>query len=182
MGFTVTRPGGITTQRSSPTPGNCAQGQTWDGFVGSRAGDAPTLATRVEHSRKAETFAAELRQRTGMTLGCRRSQRGRLEGPLSRSWSSLRQGDGLTLGLHPWARRCSDRPFRKLQESFPTPSSAPITGQSFPARGLAEWVRLTLPVLTGLSREQLEELGYSVVDSDDGRAVVFVPPPIPSPV
>jgi hypothetical protein len=42
--------------------------------------------------------------------------------------------------------------------------------------GLGELVREVLPALTGLSPEQLEALGYSVVDADTNETLVSVPP------
>lgn len=188
MGFTVIRPDGITDAAFQPYARQLRQ-------QGADLGRLRRVPEPETHRRwlpvwntreEADTFADELRQRTGDdTWTVVEVNGGASEGPLSPLLIQFsRQGDGLTLGVHPLSKAL-------LRSSFPDAlgliSHAFIRADhwaEFSRRGggLAEWVRLTLPVLTGLSREQLEELGYAVIDSDDERTVVFVPPPMPATV
>jgi hypothetical protein len=128
---------------------------------------------------KAQAFANELKKRTGdpgwevLEVNAPPS-----EGPLGPLLIQLaRRGDGLTFALHPLSRAL-------IRSAFPQAfgvSMVSVDTQTWndfrKTRGeLADLVRQIAPGLTGLSGDQLENLGYVVLDDQSGQTVVFVPP------
>jgi hypothetical protein len=90
----------------------------------------------------------------------------------------VRGGDGLMFALHPLSRAL-------IRDAFP--GAAPAATNSFldtqawntfwkAQGGLADLAARVAPVLTGLNSDQLRDLGYLVIDADDDRIWVDVPP------
>ena len=89
-----------------------------------------------------------------------------------------RRSDGLAFALHPLSRAM-------IQDTFP--SSTPAATNTFintqtcndflKTQGtLNDLVEDIVPTLTGLNLEKLTELGYAVIDADNDRTWVYVPP------
>ena len=134
----------------------------------------------------AQNFAAELNQQT--------PEEGWLvvdvevpfsEGPLGPILIQLaRQTDGLTFAIHPLSRAL-------IRSAFPTAAATTTyatiddaTWADFVRKrgGVAELVQEIAPGLTGLDRDQLESVGYTVRDSDSDQTIVSVPPTVPAQV
>lgn len=128
---------------------------------------------------EARAFADELGERTGdpawevLPVAAPPS-----EGPLGPVLIQLvRQGVGLTFALHPLSRAT-------LQSAFPAAvgvSSIFIDALRWDdfrrTRGrLSDLIREIAPTLTGVGIERLEELGYAVIDYDQEKTLVSVPP------
>jgi hypothetical protein len=89
-----------------------------------------------------------------------------------------RRSDGLLLALHPLS-------LAMIQEAFPnrTPgaTNAFINTQTWndfrkTQGNLSDLVEGIVPSLTGLTMDQLTDLGYAVIDADTDRTWVYVPP------
>lgn len=129
---------------------------------------------------EAQQFADELREQTGdsgwfvETTAAPPSN-----GPFGPVLIQLaRRSDGLVFALHPLSRAM-------IAETFP--GSAPGVTNAFidthtwndfaKAQGsLDDLVEEVVPSLTGLSTDQLTDLGYAVIDADNDRTWVYVPP------
>jgi hypothetical protein len=91
-----------------------------------------------------------------------------------------RQPDGLVLALHPLSLAMIREAFA---DAAPAASNAFINTQTWhdfrKTRGdLSALAREILPSLTGLSMDELTELGYAVIDADTDQTWVYVPPAI----
>jgi len=101
------------------------------------------------------------------------------EGPLGPLVIQLvRQGDGLTFGLHPLSRALIRSAFPKAVSAttYATLDTAAWYVFRKTKGNLGKLVAEIGPSLTGLTGEQLETLGYAVVDADSQKTLVFVPP------
>jgi hypothetical protein len=184
MGFTVTRPGGTKD----------AEFQDYARLLRQRGvdlGRLPRVRDPLTDQRwlyvwdtqaEAQAFADELKEQTGdpawevVGVNSRPS-----EGPLGPVVIQMvRQADGLTFGLHPLSRAM-------IRSAFPgTVNPTTYATIDIPTwydfkrtrGGLGDLVREVAPGLTGLSREQLEALGYSLVDADTSETLVSVPPTV----
>jgi hypothetical protein len=183
MGFTVTRPAGTKDAEFEAYARLLHQ-------QGKDLGKLPRIPDPANPHRRwvcvwnseddARRFATELNELPGESAwhveptGAAPS-----EGPFGPVLVQLaRRGDGLSFALHPLSRAM-------IRDGFPhTPpglTSAFIDAQTWKdfltTRGdLKNLVASVLPPLTGLSTEQLNELGYAVVDAETDRTWVFVPP------
>jgi hypothetical protein len=126
---------------------------------------------------EAGVFADELKKRTGdsawevVDVNAAAS-----EGPLGPILSQMtRQADGLTFALHPLSRALIRSAFPRAVSSASTTSIDTATWYGFRKEkgGLEELVRQIAPSLTGLSSDDLEALGYAVVDADSDETLVF---------
>jgi hypothetical protein len=132
---------------------------------------------------KASAFAEELRRRTGdkgwevLPVNGPRS-----EGPMGPLLIQLaRRGEGLIFTLHPLGRVL-------VASAYPTAfgvNTVSVSTQTWDdfrtaQRGLAELVREVMPRLTGLSAQQLDTLGYAVIDDQSGETLVFASPEVAS--
>jgi hypothetical protein len=101
------------------------------------------------------------------------------EGPLGPFVIQLvRQSDGLTFALHPLSRALIRSAFPRAAIALTYATIDTATWQDFrKTRGnLGTLVADIVPNLTGLTREQAERLGYAVVDADNDKTLVLVPP------
>ena len=89
-----------------------------------------------------------------------------------------RRSDGSVLALHPLS-------LAMIREAFPdaTPGAAnaiintQIGNDFLKTQGsLSDLVEEIAPSLTGLSMDQLTDLGYAVIDADTDRTWIYVPP------
>jgi hypothetical protein len=89
-----------------------------------------------------------------------------------------RRSDGLVFALHPLSRAMIQEAF---PASIPGATNAFINSQTWndflKKQGiLSDLVAEIVPSLTGLNLERLTDLGYAVIDADDDRTWVYVPP------
>jgi hypothetical protein len=128
---------------------------------------------------EAQAFADELKKRTGngewvvVEVASPPS-----EGPLGPLVIQMkRQVEGLTFGLHILSQALIRSAFPGAVSSATYATIDTPTWYDIKKRkgGLADLVREIAPLLTGLNREQLNILGYSVVDSDTDETLVSVP-------
>lgn len=128
----------------------------------------------------ARKFAKELRRRTGDRAWEVVPTTGPIsEGPFGPVLIDLtRRSDGLVFALHPLSRAM-------IQSAFPDRFQAPTTifidTQRWldyrRTRGdLENLIEEIAPSLTGLTIDELKELGYAVMDTDTDKTWVFVPP------
>ena len=130
---------------------------------------------------KAQTFADELRRRTGddawivVEVTAPPSEPGPM-GPVIVQVG--RRADGLVLGLHPLSRTM-------IRSAFPNarPTTVPVTVnyetlQDFRTThgSIEDLAREVVPTLTGLGLQELEELGYALIEDDTERTLVFERP------
>lgn len=101
------------------------------------------------------------------------------EGPLGPVLIQLaRRGDGLLFALHPLSRAMIQSAFPQAMQSATNAFLATQQWSDFRRShgGLRELVQQIAPSLTGLTLEQLEDVGYAVMDTDTEDTIVFVPP------
>ena len=133
-----------------------------------------------EAREKAQAFAEELRKRTrDDTWEVVEVSAPPSEGPLSPIIVQVgRRSDGLVFGLHPLSRAM-------IQSAVPggTGGAATIaihfeTFRDFQAtHGTIEALaREVVPTLTGLKPQELAKLGYTLIEDDTKRTLVFVRP------
>ncbi len=128
---------------------------------------------------KAQAFADEMKKCTGdpawevVPVDAPPS-----EGPMGPILIQLaRRGDGLVFALHSLSLALIRSAYPK---AFGVNSVAIDTQRWYDFRktqgNLADLVRQIAPSLTGLSIEELETLGYAVIDDQSEETLVFVPP------
>ena len=128
---------------------------------------------------EAEQFADELKEETGDDWRVEATDAPPSNGPFGPVLIQLaRRSDGLVLAIHPLS-------LAMIREAFPdsTPgmSSAfidvPDWNEFLKKRGsLSDLVAEIVPSLTGLSADELADLGYAVIDADDDRTWVYTAP------
>ncbi len=126
----------------------------------------------------AEAFADELNRRTPDRWIVIETNGPPSDGPLGPITVQVgRRADGLVFGLHPLSRSIIESAFPEAKGSASTISVNFDTLDDFQAKhgGLENLAREVVPTLTGLSREDLEKLGYALIEDDTGRTLVFVP-------
>ncbi len=130
---------------------------------------------------EAQAFADELRELTkDAAWQVRQVDAQPSEGPLGPLVIQLvRQADGLTFGLHPLSRAMIRSAFPQAVSSTTSATIDTAAWYDFKKTGgLSDLVREVAPSLTGLSREELEEVGYLVLDADTDDTLVMVPPAV----
>jgi hypothetical protein len=131
-----------------------------------------------DNREKAETFARKLKKDTGYKAWQILPVEGPVsEGPLGPIEVEIGlRSDGCGFGLHPLS-------WVMLQALFPDAERLDIV--SVRARTNHVWraadklqklVRQVLPILTGITLEQLEKLGYRLSDPENNKELFLVPP------
>jgi hypothetical protein len=183
MGFVVTRPGG-TKDVEFEAYARLLRQQGKDLGNLPRVPDPENPKRRWVYvwntEREAEQFANELNEETGN--GAWRvvpSAAPPSNGPFGPVLIQLaRRSDGLVFALHPLS-------LAMIREAFP--NAAPATTNAFidvqtwddfqKTQGrLVDLVREIAPSLTGLTQDQLTDLGYAVLDAETDRTWVYAPP------
>jgi hypothetical protein len=128
---------------------------------------------------RAEGFAKELKKRTRIDWKVNEVNAPSSEGPLGPLLVQLaRQADGLTLALHPLGRAL-------IHSAFPGAASAATsifieaeTWDDFRRTrgGLRGLIPAILPNLAGLPPEDLDSLGFTVIDADSDETLISKPP------
>lgn len=128
----------------------------------------------------AQEFADELSRRTGddawivVQVDAPPS-----EGPMGPIIVQVgRRATGLAFGLHPLSRAMIRSAFPDAKGRAATVSINFETYQDFKTThgSIDDLAREVVPTLTGLTLEELQELGYALIEDDTGRTLVFVPP------
>jgi hypothetical protein len=128
---------------------------------------------------KARAFAKELKKRTGGPAWKVIPVNGSpSEGPMGPILIQLAdRGDRLYFGVDSLSQAMLESAFPK---AFGVDSVCIYTERWYEFRKtrgtLADFVKLIAPTITGLSLEQLEALGYTVIDDQSHKTLVFVPP------
>ena len=129
---------------------------------------------------KAQAFADELKKRTGdnswvvITAAAPPS-----EGPLGPIIVQVgRRASGLIFGLHPLSRAMIQSAFPEANVMATTISVNFETLQDFLTThgGIADLAREVVPTLTGLTLQELEKVGYALIEDDTNRTLAFVRP------
>ena len=183
MRFTVTRPGG-TKDAEFEAYARLLRQQGKDLSNLPRAPDPENPRRRRAHvwntQEEAQQFADELKQETGEN-GWRVESTAAppSNGPFGPVLIQLaRRSDGSVLALHPLS-------LAMIREAFPNARpgavnaiiSSQIGNDFLKTEGrLSDVVKGIIPSLTGLSMDQLTDLGYAVIDADTERTWVYVPP------
>jgi hypothetical protein len=129
---------------------------------------------------KAQAFADELKERTrDSAWNVVEVAAPASEGPMGPVIIQVgRRANGLVFGLHPLSRAM-------IQSAFPGGKGAAgtisITFETFEDfqtihGSIEDLAREIGPTLTGLKPEELEKLGYALIEDDTDRTLVFVPP------
>ncbi|MGH7172130.1 MAG: hypothetical protein ACRELG_17790 [Gemmataceae bacterium] len=89
-----------------------------------------------------------------------------------------RRANGLAFGLPPLSRTMILSAFPKAKASATTISINFETWHDFQTThgSIEELAREVVPILTGLKRQELERLGYALIDDDTRRTLAFVRP------
>jgi len=89
-----------------------------------------------------------------------------------------RRADGLAFGLHPISRAMIQSAYANARGTATTVSINFETLHDFQTThgSIADLAREVVPTLTGLNEQELENLGYALIEDDTGRTLVFVPP------
>ncbi|HWG46731.1 MAG TPA: hypothetical protein VN688_28470 [Gemmataceae bacterium] len=183
MGFTVTRPAGTKDAEFEAYTRLLRQ-------QGKNLGNLPRVPDPENPGRRwvymwntqeeAQQFADELTEQTGEN-GWRveSTVAPPSNGPFGPVLFQLaRRSDGLMLALHPLS-------LAMIQEALPdaTPgvTNTFIDTQTWndflkTQGSLSDLVAEIVPLLTGLSRNQLTDFGYAVIDADTDQTWVYVPP------
>ena len=183
MGFTVTQPGGTKdTEFEAYTRLLRQHGKDLGNLP--RVPDPENPKRRWvylwDNQEEAQQFADELTEQTTASDWCvQNTAASPSTGPFGPVLVQLiRRSDGLAFSLHPLS-------LIMIRKAFPntTPSvsnafiNTQIWGDYLKTQGnLGDLVREIVPSLTGLRMDQLTDLGYAVIDVDNDRTWVDVPP------
>jgi hypothetical protein len=182
MSFIVTRPGGVGDNVFREYSRVLRKRQVDLGRV-PRVPD-PALPTRWVYAwptrAEAQAFAAELKKQTfDKSWKVIAVEAPPSEGPLGPVVIQLlRQGDGLTLAVDSLSRVVIQSAFPGAVNAATYTLTDPETWEEFRRTkgGLAALVRELAPGLTGLSLEDLNSVGYVVVDYEAEKTLLSVPP------
>jgi hypothetical protein len=129
---------------------------------------------------KAQAFADELKKRTRdnawvvVEVDAAPS-----EGPMGPIVVQVgRRANGLAFGLHPLSRAMIQSAFPDAKASATTVSIHFETLHDFQTShgSIEDLAREVVPTLTGLKLQELEQLGYALIEDDTDRTLVFVRP------
>ena len=101
------------------------------------------------------------------------------EGPLGPIVIQVgRRANGLVMGLHPLSRSMIQSAFPEARGLTMTISIKFESLQDFQEKygGIGDLAREVVPTLTGLKLPDLERLGYSLIEDDTDRTLVYVQP------
>jgi hypothetical protein len=129
---------------------------------------------------KAQAFADELKKRTRDNAWVVAEVAAPpSEGPLGPIIVQVgRRASGLVFGLHSLSRAMIQSAYPDVKGTASTVSINFDTFQDFLTThsGIKELAREVVPTLTGLKLEELEKLGYALIEDDTDRTLVFVRP------
>lgn len=129
---------------------------------------------------EAEEFAKELRGETGDAGWCvEQTTAPPSQGPFGPLLIQLaRRSDGLVFALHPLGLALMRQAFPQVRPLVRDAFIDTKTWNDFQrTQGeLSDLAEEVIPSLTRLSKEQLADLGYAVIDADTERTWVYVPP------
>jgi hypothetical protein len=129
---------------------------------------------------KAQAFANELKKRThDDAWAVTEVATPPSEGPLGPIIVQVgRRASGLVFGLHPLSRAMIQSVYPDLKGTAATVSINFDTSQDFLATHgrIKDLAREVVPALTGLKLDELEKLGYALIEDDTDRTLVFVRP------
>jgi hypothetical protein len=183
MGFTVCRNDGGTKDAEFEAYARLLRQQGVDLGKLPRAPDPGTGRRWLyvwESQEKAQAFADELKKRTRddawevVEVAAPPS-----EGPMGPIIVQVgRRANGLVLGLHPLSRAMIQSAYPNAKGMAATVSINFETLQDFLATygSLEDLAREVVPTLTGLKLQELEKLGYALIEDDTDRTLVFVQP------
>jgi hypothetical protein len=183
MGFTVTRPvGAKDAEFEAYVRLLRQQGKNLANLP--RAPDPESPRRRWVYvwntEQEAQQFADELKEQTGENgWSVEPTAVPPSNGPFGPVLIQLaRRSDGLMFALHPLSRAMIQETFA---DATPGVTNAFINTQTWndflkAQRNLTDLVEEIVPSLTGLNIEQLTDLGYAVIDADNDRTWVHVPP------
>jgi hypothetical protein len=183
MGFTVTLPGGTKDSEFEAYVRLLRQ-------QGKNLGNLPRVPAPEDPSRRwvyvwsreeeAQQFAHDLEKQTG-SVGWHvvETKAPPSNGPFGSVLIQLaRRSDGLLFALHPLSLAMIREAFPKAKPgATSTFVDTPTWTDFLKTRGtLSDLVAEIVPPLTALRMERLTELGYAVLDADNDRTWVYVPP------
>ena len=129
---------------------------------------------------KAQAFADELKKRTrDDAWGVVEVAATPSEGPMGPIIVQVgRRANGLVFGLHPLSRAMIQSAFPAVKGTAATITINFETLQEFQTThgSIAALARGIVPTLTGLELPELERLGYTLIEDDTDRTLVFVRP------
>jgi hypothetical protein len=183
MAFTVTRNGGDTKDAEFEAYARLLRQQGVDLGKLPRAPE-PGTGRRwlyVWNSREqAQAFADELKKRTRNNAWVvAKVAAPSSEGPMGPIIVQVgRRANGLVFGLHPLSRTVIRSAIPDAKGTATTISINFETLQDFLAThgSIEALARDVVPTLTGLELQELEKLGYTLIEDDTDRTLVFVPP------
>lgn len=129
---------------------------------------------------EAERFVEELRDQTGdSTWRVEQTFTPPSYGPFGPVLIQLaRRSDGLFIAVHPLSLGMIREAFPSAMQSASNIIVDPQTWEAFLQRdgNLEQLIEQVVPVMSGLSIEELTEVGYAVIDADTDGTLVYVPP------
>ena len=129
---------------------------------------------------EAQQFAHELQEQTGdMDWRVEPTAAPPSQGPFGPVLIQLaRRSDGLVFALHPLSSAMIREAFPMVRPRASNTFIDTRTWKDFVKThgGLDDLVKETVPYLTGLTIDQLNDLGFAVIDADTDRTWVYVPP------
>jgi hypothetical protein len=183
MAFTVSRNGGGTKDAEFEAYARLLRQQGVDLGKLPRAPEPGTARRWLyvwDSVEKAQNFADELKKRTGdnawivVEVAAPPSQ-----GPMGPIIVQVgRRATGLAFGLHPLSRAMIQSAFPRAEGKATTVSINFETLQDFSTThgSIEALAREVVPTLTGLTLQELEQLGYALIEDDTNRTLVFVRP------
>ena len=183
MAFTVTRSDGYTRDAEFEAYARLLQQQGVDLGKLPRAPEPGTGRRWLyvwDYREKAQAFADELKKRTRddawvvVEVAAPPSQ-----GPMGPIIVQVgRRASGLVLGLHPLSRTMIRSAFPDAKQTATMVTINFETLQDFVTThgSIEDLAREVVPTLTGLELQELEGLGYALIEDDTDRTLVFVLP------
>jgi hypothetical protein len=183
VAFTVNRNDGMTKDAEFETYTRLLRQQGVD-LGKSRRAPEPGAGRRWlyvwDSLEQAKAFAEELKRRTRddawavFEVAATPS-----EGPMGPIIVQVgRRANGLAFGLHPSSRAMIQSAFPDAKGTVATVSINFETFQDFLTThgSVVDLAREVVPTLTGLKLQELEKLGYALIEDDTDRTLVFVRP------
>lgn len=183
MGFTVNHKAGMVNDAEFETYARLLRQRGVDLGKLPRAPDPVTGHRWLcvwDTKKNAQDFADELNKRTGNKAWVvTKVDAPPSEGPMGPIIIQVgRRSDGLVFGLHPLSRGMIHSALPHVKNSATTIAIHFDSLQDFQAKygTIDKLAREVVPLLTGLKRQELETLGYALIEDDSDRTLVFVKP------
>lgn len=183
MGFTVNRNDGMTKDAEFEAYARLLRQQGVDLGKLPRAPEPGTGRRWLyvwESRENAQAFADELNKRTrGHAWVVAEVKAPPSQGPMGPIIVQVgRRANGLVFGLHPLSRAMIQSAFPDAAASATTVSINFETLHDFQTThgSIENLAREVVPTLTGLKLQELEKLGYALIEDDTDRTLVYVPP------